>query len=422
MKKIGRFLTVASIGLVAALGVAVAVVAWVALEEQPLVDSVGHLDAASVRRARAILAEHDPRYSQERVVRDVDLRGEDVELALSYAAAKFVNGAVNLRVVPDRMSVQATIPLKHERFANVDVTFKQTDRIPEIVSFEIGGLTVPAAFAQWFFKVAQRQSPELDDGTSFVSLIHSVTFSENHLSVSYEWRNNLLDQVRASVMTEVDRQRIQFYHSALVAVSARLRRNESISELLRPLFAQALKRSETHSPVAENRAALIVISAYASGRGLMQLIPDAKDWPSASPRGLRLHGRRDLAQHFLVSAGLAALGGGALADAMGLFKEIDDSRFGSGFSFTDLAADRGGRKFGELALESTVSARRLQRWVALGLSDEAFLPHPKDLPEYLSEDEFKQHFGYVDSPSYKKLLSQIDAAIEARALYRDPPS
>ena len=36
MKKIGRFLTVASISLVAALGVAVAVVAWVALEEQPL--------------------------------------------------------------------------------------------------------------------------------------------------------------------------------------------------------------------------------------------------------------------------------------------------------------------------------------------------------------------------------------------------
>ena len=61
MKKIGRFLTVASIGVVAALGVAVAMVAWVALEEQPLVDSVGHLDAASVRRARAILAEHDPR-------------------------------------------------------------------------------------------------------------------------------------------------------------------------------------------------------------------------------------------------------------------------------------------------------------------------------------------------------------------------
>lgn len=422
MKKIGRFLTVASIGLVVALSVAAAVAAWVALEEQPLVDAVGHLDAASVRRARAILAEHDPRYSQERVVRNVDLRGEDVELALSYAAAKFVNGAVRLRVVPDRMRVRATIPLKYERFANVDVTFKQTKRMPEIASLKIGGLTVPAGIAQWSFHLAQRQSPKLDDGTSFVSLIHGVTFAESRVSVSYEWRNNLLDQVRASVLTEADRQRIQFYHSALASVSGRLRRNESISELLRPLFAQALKRSETENPVAENRAALIVISAYASGRGLTQLIPEAEDWPPTSSRGLRLHGRRDLARHFLVSAGLAALGGGALADAMGLFKEIDDSRFGSGFSFTDLAADRGGRKFGELALESTGSARRLQRWVTLGLSDEAFLPHPKDLPEYLSEDEFQQHFGYVDSPSYRKLLSQIDAAIEARALYRDPPS
>ena len=41
-----------------------------------------------------------------------------------------------------------------------------------------------------------------------------------------------------------------------------------------------------------------------------------------------------------LSAAIAAAGGGVLADTIGVFKELDDSRGGSGFSFIDLLADR----------------------------------------------------------------------------------
>src|SRR5439155_12630756 len=56
-----------------------------------------------------------------------------------------------------------------------------------------------------------------------------------------------------------------------------------------------------------------------------------------------MRGRRDLAQHFVVSCALVAVVGESLAEAAGLFKEQQDARpGGSGFSFVDLNADLAG--------------------------------------------------------------------------------
>jgi len=88
-----------------------------------------------------------------------------------------------------------------------------------------------------------------------------------------------------------------------------------------------------------------------------------------------------LAQHFLISAGIAAAGGSRLADAVGLFKELDDSRSGSGFSFTDLAADRAGVRFAESA--TGPNAARLQGLLADKAEESLFMPRVRDLPEFM---------------------------------------
>ena len=92
-------------------------------------------------------------------------------------------------------------------------------------------------------------------------------------------------------------------------------------------------------------------------------------WPSKQPRPLwyrqrgpgrdcrrvelTLNGRHDSAQHFVISAALAAWAGEPVAEAIGLYKELDDARRGSGFSFADLAADRAGTRFGELVAKAS---------------------------------------------------------------------
>ena len=148
------------------------------------------------------------------------------------------------------------------------------------------------------------------------------------------------------------------------------------------------------------------------------LVPEAKTWPQAAPRPVTLSGRDDFPKHFLVSAALAANAGKSLADAVGLYKEIQDARGGSGFSFNDIAADGAGTRFGELATGSADAARKLQQRVATGLSEADVMPASADLPEFMPEAEFVQRFGGVGGPEYSRMMTEIDARIDALPINR----
>ena len=107
-------------------------------------------------------------------------------------------------------------------------------------------------------------------------------------------------------------------------------------------MALAAERGGAGDPQAESRALIAVVAFYVNGKGLAAIVPGAKDWPRPVAKTVTLNGRTDSPQHFTVSAALAAHAGGPLSDAIGLYKEVDDSRRGSGFSFNDIAADRAG--------------------------------------------------------------------------------
>lgn len=112
---------------------------------------------------------------------------------------------------------------------------------------------------------------------------------------------------------------------------------------------------------------------------------------------------------------IAAEAGTPLADAVGLWKELDDTRRGgSGFSFADLAADRAGTRLGEAAVGD---ARRLQ--AALADADEPdFMPDVAALPEFLSAREFVARYGGVGAPAYERQTAEIESRIDALPLWR----
>jgi hypothetical protein len=167
--------------------------------------------------------------------------------------------------------------------------------------------------------------------------------------------------------------------------------------------------------VAENRAALLVLGMAANGVGLSQLLPERRAELLARPIRVTLAGRGDSSQHFLISATLSADSGTPLANLIGLYKEIDDSRGGSGFSFNDLAADRAGTRLGERAVGQP---ERLQRLLSGPLREEDLLPDVSDLPEGMQEPEFRTRFGGPGSPAYDHMLSDIDERLDATDLYR----
>ena len=142
--------------------------------------------------------------------------------------------------------------------------------------------------------------------------------------------------------------------------------------------------------------------------------------PVIRTSGVRLGGRGDLAQHFALSAWLAATGGEGLSDLAGLYKELKDAQGGSGFSFTDLAADRAGSRFGEACTRSPAWAGAFQsRLAGIGKSDR-FFPAIGDLPEFMAQAEFQRRFGGVGQPAYQRMEAEIERRIAGLAIYREP--
>ncbi len=186
---------------------------------------------------------------------------------------------------------------------------------------------------------------------------------------------------------------------------------------LRELLPDLLAVPGDNSP-AQLRATLLVLAVYLAEKDLANLTPEARRWPRIPAANILLRERHDTAQHFTVSAALAAWAGEPVADAIGLWKEIDDMRHSSGFSFADLAADRAGTRFGQLLATDPEGLRRRLR---APLHDDDFIPRIDDLPEYLDDAKFKQRFGSVDpkaSPAYAAMQRTIETRLGQLPFYR----
>lgn len=220
-------------------------------------------------------------------------------------------------------------------------------------------------------------------------------------------------------MAPEEEARLRAYHDQLVTLTSNptLPRQISLATLVKSLNGVAQSRSAAGDAAAENRAVIIVLTFYINGRGLAAIVPGAKTWPRPQPRGVTLAARGDFAQQFTISAALAATAGSPLSDAIGVYKEVGDSRGGSGFSFADIAADRAGTVFGERATRSASAARAVQR-IAASLVEADFMPPATDLPEGMEEADFKRRFGGVGAPAYQRMLQEIDGRVARLSLYR----
>ncbi len=124
---------------------------------------------------------------------------------------------------------------------------------------------------------------------------------------------------------------------------------------------------------------------------------------------LTMQSRHDLAQHFWVSAAMVALVGEPLALAAGVTKELRDANGGSGFSFTDLAADIAGVEFASRVLRSRITLKSLSQ----DFTTEHFLIESTGLPEGLSSSEFLKKYGTVSGPVFRRQKSQLRKRILA---------
>lgn len=396
--------------------------AYMAIEDHPLVQRDVRLTPDEVKRAKKLFQQHDPRTLKNGEIKTMAVSQQDLSLATNYLVHLFGKGGSVVTVTDGYLVSKVTVRLPQNpvgEYINVDLGVAETRDLPYLAHLRIGRLEVPQWLAKKGIQFALNQAYEETGSPTASEVIHNVAIDRDQVQVTYQWNANITEMVRGTLVSPEDQERLKAYHQRLTQVTANIgdRTKVPLVTLMQPLFALAQERSQSEDPVQENRAVVLVLSDYVNGRGLRRLAPDSEHWPQPIRHKITLAGRKDFSQHFIISAALSMEGGNLVSNAIGLMKEVDDSRGGSGFSFTDLGADKAGTRFGQ-QITSTNSALQLQQRLASSVREQDLMPQVDDLPEGMSESEFAQRFGKVDSPRYNQVVAKIDQRVAALSLYQ----
>ena len=434
MRLVVRLLPWALLGCLL-LVVALAAGLWLAIEPTPAVEKAPAVAVDDIARARAVLARNDPRNALPGITRAVLLTQRDLDLLLNQAGQRFGGLRGRVRLQPGLAVVDASLPLPASPWGgwlNLHAVLLQTDGLPAVQRLHIGRLPVPGWLAEAMLPRLLTALNLRAQGELAQRLVSRVGFHTQALVLAYAWPDNLQQSLTDSLLDADAQARLRRHADALAALTAQLgatregRSGVSLARLLPPVFQLAGQHStDAASAVAENRAALVALAFMAHGDRLAQLLAPPPPASAVHPMPAKarllplgippqpritLAGRTDFPQHLLISAALAAEGGGPLSDAIGLYKEVDDSRGGSGFSFRDLAADRAGTRLGLLARRDPLALQA--RLAAARLADADLLPDTSDLPEDMPEAEFKRRFGGIGAPAYLAVLQEIEARLD----------
>lgn len=388
---------------------------WASLSATPLLAPREPLSPQDIQRARQILQDHQRQGQQQ--TKAISLDARDLELVANLFLQQHLEGGAAVTIRNDRLNARAALRLAlvpARPWLNIQLELREQAREPNLLRLQIGELTIPQPVTKWLLARLLAALYETPHYRLAREIVDDIRLDKGQLRLRYQWTPALAQRARATLAGEGNPAE-QAYARALAQQLASPSEPVSLAKLLPPLFALAAARSDTGDPAQENLALLGVLGAWAErGRTARLLGLHVNGLP---PFRARLRRRADLARHFLISAMLAAHGGGSLADAAGVYKELSDADGGSGFSFVDLLADRAGTRFGLAATASAEAARRFQARVAAGVTEDDLIPPMPTLTEGLNLASFRRNYQGVDSPRYREVMMEIERRLDQSALY-----
>ncbi len=395
-----------------------------AIEHQPAPRLAPALTVADLDRVKNLLRSNDPRWLRAGQRREVIISQRDMDLALHHLLARLRQApvqAADIELGDQSAWLQLGLAVPAGPLGNglnLAVRVAARDGQLALAAARVGRIPIPGWLAQMALTVIEPRAGqaaliatirELYATTSGWSIEpHGVRFSFV-ARPDLAWR--LESRGRDLLLPADERERIARYlrHASTLG-AMRPPVAKPMVPMVREMVAMAAARTaEGHDARAENRAAMLALAIYSVGRA--DLVWRVLGTPAqrGSLGVVTLHSRPDLAQHWLVSAVLALESDSRTADVIGVFKEVLDSRGGSGFSFADLAADRAGVRFGEAA---AADPRGWQQRVAALTGEAELMPAIDELPEGLQEPQFQKRFRERDNLAYAQVLAQIEQRID----------
>ena len=377
-------------------------------------------------RAKKILYEGSKTKPDE--IGTIELTQPDINLAANYLFNRYRKSAVKIELKDNivRFVVTMTLPKNYlGQYLNISFRFgnEGNNELPSLKKFKAGELLLPAKFSAFVIDNIIRHTSLNEYFILATRPIRSIIIDQEKVTISYHSSLENLIQAQNVLADGGKNKDLDIYQQKLTDVIAqhdstwRL----SLADLLKPLFTLAYQRSNLENAIDENKMAIITINNYVNRKETKKFLSLPLATLSTDKRyPTFLYKRIDLAQHFIGSAAITASMNDQISKTVGEEKELSDAQGGSGFSFVDLAADKAGTRFGEMATSSPESARKLQKKISEIKDYTDFMPDPSDLPEHMDDTEFKRRFESVDSAIYQELSKKIDERITATPIYSNP--
>ena len=377
-----------------------------------------------IARAKKIL--HEGAKTKPDEIATIELTQQDLNLAANYLLNRYSKSAAKIEFKKNviRFMVTMTLP-KNSLGQYLNISFRlgidNTSALPTLTKFKAGKLLLPSKLASFAINTVIKNTTLNDYFILATQPIKVLKIDQQKLSITYYSSKESLHHAQKFLTQDVNNPNLEAYQQLIAQIIAnhdpawRL----SLAELLKPVFALALQNSTTETAIEENKIAIMAVNNYVNrkeNKKFLSFYPANKTAVKLYPTFL--YKRVDLAQHFIASAAITTSVNGQIAQVMGEEKELSDAKSGSGFSFIDLAADKAGARFGELITSTPQNARNIQKTLSEIKDYSDFMPDPRDLPEHMNEEEFKQRYQSIDSPAYKALSAEIDTRINAMPLYK----
>ena len=409
-------------------------------DSYPLVEKTANVDTDSAVKAKKIakqlygdLLNASSSQRSELTMSQNEINGI---IALAMRGIKGFKGRVNITPIGIKGAFTFYAPKNpFGDYINLAITIDPSPNGLIVNNVSIGSVEIPGTFALSVAEVLLNNLLSGEAiGTALINAIESIQVRNSKLQIVYQPVVGLrqainktkgrVKEIRNDLALLGDPKIVKLYYQMLCEFHEQISGIDDVSlgYYLSSAFSFAGKRSLIgEKPGEENRAALLALAIFLGSANFDSVVGaiDEKTFQSCPPakNHIVLASRDDLRLHFIFSAALEIISDSGLSFAIGEFKELlDAQQGGSGFSFVDLAADRAGIRFAELALDDS-SALRIQQ-MASELTEEAiFFPSISALPEGVSQQVFTARGG-IESNYYKKYLATINARIDNLPLYK----
>lgn len=407
---------------------------WMVLAPTPSVEVTERMTTEQRRELVERFKQIDPRELDPSETAQVTLSEQNVNQLANWGMS-LVPGkhAAQIHLLAEKIAFEATLALPvsefGERYINLTIAGRPLVRDGEIgflpTRLKLGDWNVPAGLLSIsgpFIVPAEWRNETTEP---FFSSLRNVEVTENAISVTYqhfELKEGLVGEALVGLGVVNDLKEATAAHTENLIKLAQAKPQLSFSQCLEAAFRHAQERTEKRSAADENGAAIVALACLVGPEEFRALfgahLPEAPPDVRAKFRQLTLRGRSDWAKHFLVSGALQVLSNSLASLDIGVLKEELDADGGSGFSFGDLMADRAGTMFAERVSESDAAAEEMQRLILTGIVERDFIPEGHDLPEGLSDRQFRKQYGSVDDPRYQRVLNEIDERIQNTRVHR----